>query len=65
MTYTIKFSARPADAKVELFDKTGKLVEAASENTYLLKEGTYSYQVSKAGYGTQVNQLIVGGSRCV
>ncbi len=62
VTYTIKFSARPADAKVELFDKTGKLVEAASENTYLLKEGTYSYQVSKAGYGTQVNQLIVGGS---
>ena len=60
--YTITFEVTPLTAILVVKDSTGNIVEPASERTYLLSDGTYTYVASKLNYNVKHGSVIVDGA---
>lgn len=46
----VNFNVYPLDAEIKLLDGDGNIVNSSSNNQYILKEGLYSYSVTRNSY---------------
>ncbi len=60
-TYTVTFTLDPEDAVVTVVNADGEPVEAEADGSYKLKNGEYTYTVSKEGYLDATDSFTVNG----
>lgn len=61
--YKIIFNITPSTAKLSLYDNNEEV--KSTDNSFLLTEGTYTYEISDFGYVTQTGSITVSENKTV
>ena len=60
--YSLVFNVTPSDATIVLKDSNNVEINPATNNTYLVPNGVYTYTITKEGYVTITDTVIVNDS---